>query len=471
MSSWLPSDIFAVVLAGGEGTRLWPYSRKSMPKQLLSFEGQNTLFQNTLKRLLTRVSPKNLLIVTNADLRFEVMGQATEINLELSQNVYSEPMAKNTLPAIAWMTAEIQARNPNAIVSVFPSDHLVQNEDVFLKDWEQALESATQGHVTLLGIEPTYPSTAFGYIECDKTAQTAFLPVTAFHEKPDKKTAASYLEQACFYWNAGMFIFQTQAFDSLLKQHAPQTKQVVSKLLSCKTNLAPKEIYAEFESQSIDYALLEKASGLRVVPGQFSWNDLGNWKAVKEALPSDPDNNLKQGHVVTFKSQNNLVWGDQHLTVCYGVNDLAVIRTQDVVLVTTLEHAEQLKDLLDHLKTDHQHELTFHPMLNRPWGRFEVLEEESCFKVKRILVKPGHKLSLQKHEQRSEHWVVVKGKAQAQADDVVRVLEQNDSFYVHPQSIHRLENIGSEMLEIIEVQIGAYLGEDDITRFEDSYGR
>lgn len=464
------STRYAVVLSGGSGTRLWPLSRSLKPKQLLALNGNETLLQQTVRRILARVSPEHLLVVTHEDHKFEVKGQLAEIDPALMQGVLAEPIARNTLPAIAWAVNEIYKQDPDAIVGVFPSDHAIGNEPAFWAAWEAAEGAAAEGYLSLIGITPTGPATGYGYIQpselLSKGRRCTAKKVARFVEKPDSKTAAQFV-QAGYLWNGGMFIFRASVFSQMLSQHQPEMYGAITS--SQMNNIA--DVYAQFSSVSMDQGLVEKAGKVAVVPADMEWSDLGSWDSIYARHSKDPEGNLVRGDVVSMDTHDSLLWSTQGLLAIIGLSDVAVIQTPDATLVCDRNRTEEIKQLVATLKQDHLQLTETHCTVHRPWGTYTVLEERPNFKIKRIVVNPGASLSMQMHHHRSEHWVVVSGTARITNGEQEILLQENQSTYIPKGQRHRLENPEQIPLHIIEVQCGDYVGEDDIVRFDDVYGR
>ncbi len=466
------TEKYALILAGGSGKRLWPVSREFYPKQLIKLLGDDSLLQITAKRLAKKIAPSHILTVTHADQRHDVKGQLHEVNAELASNVFCEPMACNTLPAIAWLAAVVARKNPQAVVGVFPSDHHISEENDFLKNWDKACETAQTGNIVLMGITPSRPSVDYGYIQCQKTSPSSeILPVLRFVEKPDKVTAENYMKDGSYYWNAGIFVFRVDAFLDTLSKIQPKIFETATKLAQLDTQIVPKEAYASFPNLSIDYGLIEKTKNLLVVPTNMGWNDLGGWESVGRLMPADSANNHANGDVVTLDSQNNILWSDQGLIAAYGVKDLVVVQTSDVTMVTTVENSSHLKNLIEQVEKSFPEKIKTHATETRPWGSYTTLFETQNFKIKKITVNPGKRLSDQSHNHRSEHWVVVKGQVNVQVATEAKNLNPNEGIFIPLNTRHRLTNHGERPAEIVEVQIGAYLGEDDIVRYHDDFGR
>lgn len=460
---------YALILCGGSGTRLWPLSRTLRPKQLLALNGEKTLLQQTTERLLAHVPAANLYTVTHEDHKFEVKGQLAEVAADAIANVLAEPCARNTLPAIAWAVDQIHQKDPNAVIGVFASDHAIDNQAAFLEAWKTAEKAAEDDYLVLLGIKPHEPATGYGYIKPSKVIANGNMPVyevAQFVEKPALETAKQYVADG-YFWNSGMFVFKANTFMQMFQQHQPE----MAKQLSTMTAGNFAETYANFTNISIDYGLAEKADKVAVVPVDMAWSDLGSWESIYQKQAKDSDNNVMHGDVFAQDTTNCLLWSQTSLLATAGLDNVVVIQTGDATLVCDRSKTEEIKTLVARVKA-HKSELTeIHLTAHRPWGTYTVLEEGPNFKIKRIVVNPGAKLSMQMHKHRSEHWVVVSGVATITNNEIEFTLQENQSTYISKTHRHRLENKGSKPLAIIEVQCGDYVGEDDIVRFDDQYGR
>ncbi len=461
---------YAIILCGGSGTRLWPLSRTLRPKQLLALNGEQTLLQQTTTRLLDYVDAAHLYTVTHEDHKFEVKGQLAEIAPNAVSNVLAEPCARNTLPAIAWAVSKINQQDPSAIIGVFASDHAIDNQAEFLQAWATAELAAQDDYLVLLGIKPTEPATGYGYIKPNSTLDyKGALPtmvVGQFVEKPNAEKAAQFVQDG-YLWNSGMFVFKASAFMAMLQQYQPEMAAQISHISD--ENFT--ETYTNFTNVSMDYGLAEKVDKVAVVPVDMAWSDLGSWESIYQKQSKDADNNVMHGDVFAQDTTNSLLWSQTSLLATAGLNNIVVIQTADATLICDRSRTEEIKTLVARVKA-HKPELTeIHQTAHRPWGTYTVLEEGPNFKIKRIVVKPGAKLSMQMHKHRSEHWVVVSGVATITNNEIEFTLNENQSTYISKTHRHRLENKGTEPLAIIEVQCGDYVGEDDIVRFDDKYGR
>ncbi len=483
-------QVTPVVLCGGSGTRLWPLSRAGFPKQFLSLTGNESLFQQAAQRLVALgadyIQVAKPLIVTGEEHRFLASEQLREVGIELGAALL-EPVGRNTAPALTLAALAAQQNGTDPVLVVTPADQTVANSAAFTLAMQQAVRVAEQGSIVILGITPDRPETGYGYIQTSPSLRgeaEAIHPVQRFVEKPDSSTAQQYLAEGGYYWNAGMFVLKASAWLNVLEQFRPdilQATQAAWEARSTDANPAApfvrpgKPEFTAIPSESIDYAVMERCPGsafpIHMVPLDAGWSDLGAWDAVWNVLPKDEHGNAHVGDVLTTHSSNTLVHASSRLVSLVGVENLIVVETPDAVLVADKTRSQDVKHIVTQLQTNEREEQTLHRKVHRPWGWYDSIDEGGRFKVKRIQVKPGASLSLQKHHHRAEHWIVVKGTAEITNGSKVLLLTENQSTYIPLGEVHRLANPGTIPLEIIEVQSGSYLGEDDIVRFEDTYGR
>lgn len=467
--------IVPVVLCGGNGTRLWPMSRELFPKQFLSLmHNEQSMLQETILRLGT-FAENETLILCNEQHRFLVAEQLRQI--EKSAKIMLEPSAKNTAPALALAAFQTIQDFEDAILLVFPSDHILDNNPEFQARLQEGINLASEGYFITFGIKPTSPHTGYGYIKTGSLVnESQGFKVEQFVEKPDLTAAQRYLESGNFFWNSGMFIFRASIYLEALKNYANDIYQICLQSFNLATQdqdfiRVDKEIFESCRADSIDYAIMEKTDKAVVIPLDNAWSDVGAWSSLWEIQPRDESGNVIKGDVITKNVSNSLLHSQNRLVVGIGLKDVVVVETTDAILVADKNQAADIKEIVNALKKNGREEIEAHRVVYRPWGSYETLIEGTHFKVKHITVKPKASLSLQLHHHRSEHWVVVSGTAQVTCDENVFDLQQNQSTYIPAFTKHRLYNPGEELLEIVEVQSGTYLGEDDIVRFEDQYGR
>lgn len=470
--------LFPVLLSGGIGSRLWPLSREHYPKQLLALHGESTMLQNTAQRVAGLPDLAPPIVVCNEAHRFLVLEQLDSLGTR-AQPIVLEPFGKNTAPATAiaaWVALE---KDPEAYLLVLPADHLVGRPERFREAVSRGLPAAAQGKLVTFGIVPHRPETGYGYIRKSlPTAHPEVYEVDRFVEKPDRDTAAGYLASGDYLWNSGMFLFRADRFLAELRELAPtmhdtckMAQQQAALDLDNEFLRLDAEHFSACPADSIDYAVMEKTANATVVPLDAEWNDIGSWPALWEVGDADPEGNVSQGDIINVNSRGCYLRSQHRLVAAVGLDDAIVVETADAVLVAHKDQAQQVKKVVDQLKTEQREEADLHRKVFRPWGTYENLDVEERFKVKRIMVNPGASLSLQLHYHRSEHWVVVKGTARITRGEETFVLSENQSTYISLGTPHRLENPGQLPLEIIEIQSGTYLGEDDIVRLEDNYGR
>jgi len=502
------SDVYAVILAGGSGSRLWPLSRQHLPKQFLSLGGGSSLLQTTINRLSPTVNAGSILIVTQEE---HAKGEAYHALLPY-QSLF-EPIGRNTAPAIALAAAWLTRDGADPVMVVLPADHIIKDEVRFREHLDTAIQAAQDGKLLTFGIQPTRPDTGFGYIkvrglrteekglrtevrglsdkpEGGSTQHSVFSPqssvlstqdciydVERFTEKPDLSTAEDFLKSGDYYWNSGMFVWRASVILAEIQRYLPAVHKVVEEILAESRagmlfQQAVEKYFAAMPSISIDYGVLERSDRVSLIPCDIGWNDVGSWQAVHEIADKDANGNALQGNVIAIDCKNSLIRAEKRLVAAIGVEDLCVVETTDAVLISKSDQTQRVREVVDLLQEKGATEHVYHVKVNRPWGSYTVLEEDSQrFKLKRIEVAPGARLSLQSHRQRSEHWVVVSGVATVTNGDEVFTVHKNQSTYIPIGAKHRLENCGDEPLHIVEIQVGDYLGEDDIRRYEDNYGR
>ena len=457
-----------LILAGGSGTRLWPLSRKDYPKQFLKLNGERSLLQQTAERLLQFMQPEDLIVLTCKDYQFHVRSHLAEYK---GFHLLCEPVGRNTAPAIAYglrYAAERLKCPPEETFLICPSDHLIEPPEKFAQMVQKAEEVAQEGFLVTFGIQPRRPETGYGYIKRGARLNTEIeaYKVDQFTEKPDLPKAESYLQEGGYYWNAGIFLFPRATFEEELSHCAPEIAEPYHKGL-----VYFEEHFTQLPDISVDYALMERSSRVATVPLDIYWNDIGSWDALFEILEKDEAENVKKGRVISYDTKKCLILGNRRLIATIGLEEHLIVETPDALLVVKRGETQKVSQLVKELRAKGYPEAVEHVTTYRPWGSYTILEEGPRYKIKRIVVNPGERLSLQMHYHRSEHWVVVRGTAKVQIGEEEKFLHENESVFVPKSTKHRLENPGKVPLEIIEVQNGEYLGEDDIVRFEDKYGR
>ena len=477
--------IIPVILSGGSGTRLWPLSRALRPKQLLSLVSEATMIQDTVSRLngIRFLTPP--IVVCNEEHRFMIAEQMRSINIEPSA-IILEPFGRNTAPAVAisaLKAAEIANQIDSnvadeAVILVLPADHVIQNSEAFHQAVDTGYKAALDNNLVTFGIIPDSPETGYGYIKAGQeiSGNNKVRSVEQFVEKPDKQTAESYINQGSYYWNSGMFMFKASEYINELEQYNHEMLSISKEALETgESDLdfirLNKAVFEKCPSDSIDYAVMEKTNKAVVLPVDIGWNDIGSWTALWEVGDSDKQGNVTHGDVCVIDSENSYIHSENRLVSVVGVKDHVIVETPDAVLVAHKDSAQKVKDVVDRLKETKREEALVPHKVYRPWGTYECIDCEERFQAKRIMVKPGARLSLQLHHHRAEHWIVVKGTAKVTCGEKEFIMSENESTYIPLGEKHRLENAGKIPLEIIEVQTGSYLGEDDIVRFDDVYGR
>ena len=465
--------IVPVILSGGSGTRLWPLSRQDYPKQFLSLVNNTSLFQDTILRL-----PNNMadpIIICNEKHRFLVAEQLRQINKK-PNSIILEPFGKNTAPAIALAAMRSTKNDKDPILFVLSADHIIKSDKVFHEAIKIAENAAQSKKLVTFGVVPTSAETGYGYIEVDKEKTADFHIIKSFKEKPSKKNAKKYVDSGNYFWNSGMFMFQASEYINELAKFEPYIIDACEK--SCQIEdkdldfirINDKE-FNKCPNKSIDYALMECTQKGIVVPLDSKWNDIGSWSTLWEIENKDGNGNVVKGDVLLDQVKDSYIYGSKKLITALGVSDLVVIDTPDALLISNKKNTQDIKKIVEKLKDSHRDEATDHRKVFRPWGYYDSIDKGIGFQVKRIWVNPGAQLSLQKHKHRSEHWVVVKGIAQVTCGEKKFKLIENQSTYIPKGILHRLKNYGDIPLEIIEIQTGKYLGEDDIIRIEDDYQR
>jgi mannose-1-phosphate guanylyltransferase/mannose-6-phosphate isomerase len=473
--------MFAVIMAGGSGTRFWPLSREKMPKQLLKIGAEDTLIQETVKRVLPLIHREDIFVVTNHSL-------SDAINMQLSakfgeswdMNFILEPEARNTAPALGLAALHLNRIDPDGIMVVFSADHSIRKADEFLSLLRKAGNAASHDYLVTLGIKPDRPETGYGYIKAGEPCavlddQSGVCKVEAFVEKPNIETAREYVKQGRYYWNSGIFIWKTNALLREIEKHAPS---LYKGLMEIQNNIGTDretevigQVFKTLESISIDYAVMEKTDRAAVIPADIGWSDVGSWTALDNVSGRDTSGNVITGNVIDIDSHDSIIYAEKRLVATIGLKDVVVVDTPDATLVCSKDRAQDVKKVVEELKKRKSGEHLIHLTVHRPWGSYTILEEGEHYKIKRLVISPGTKLSHQLHNHRSEHWVVVSGTARVTSGEKVYDVHPNESTYIPMSTKHRLENPGRIPLQIIEVQNGEYLEEDDIVRFEDDYKR
>lgn len=468
--------IFPIVMAGGAGSRLWPLSRELYPKQFLKVAGNATLLQQTLSRLgsLNHTAPT---IICNEEHRFIVAEQLRSANVENS-GIILEPVGRNTAPAIALGALHAIKMGGDPLLLVMAADHMITNEDAFITAINKAVEFAEYGRLVTFGISPITPETGYGYIKCGKphSENPEGFVVEQFVEKPNAAVARRYIESGDYYWNSGIFLFKASVFISELSKFSPDIidackRSMTSSMSDSDFVRIDRNEFEKCPADSIDYSVMEKTELSTMIPMAANWSDVGSWSSLWEVSEKDENSNVKIGDIIAVKSSRNYLHAENRLVTAVGIKDLIVVETKDAILVADRFSVQDVKLIVDHLKQEDRVEHKAHREVYRPWGMYDIVDVGNKDRVRRITVKPGEKLTLQMHRHRAEHWVVVSGTARVTIGDKVSVITEGQSTYIPVREVHSLENLGGIPLEIIEVQTGSYLAEDDIVRFEDRYSR
>lgn len=466
--------IIPVILCGGAGTRLWPLSRELYPKQLLSLVDDNSLLQNTVTRCSAHPEVEAPILVCNEEHRFLVAEQLREINVNPAR-IILEPEGRNTAPAVAIAAHEALRGEDDVILVVLPSDHIIKDEDAFIAALTLAISQAEAGHLATFGVVPDRPETGYGYIKKGEPHADAF-KVAAFVEKPNKDTAIEYFQSEAYYWNSGMFVFRASQYLAELEEHRPDIAEAIHTAVQhvqqdLDFTRLDEAAFKASPSDSIDYAVMEKTQSAVVVPLDAAWSDVGSWDALWQVSKKDGQANTLIGDVMVSDVSSSYVWADHRFVAVIGLEDIVVVETADAVMVASQAKAQDVKNIVNQLKDTNRQEQVLHRRVYRPWGHYEGMDEGEAFQVKRITVNPGASLSLQLHHHRAEHWVVVTGTATVTIGEKVFEMKSNESCYIPAETQHRLQNLTTTPVELVEVQSGSYLGEDDIVRFQDNYGR
>ncbi|MDD3420649.1 MAG: mannose-1-phosphate guanylyltransferase/mannose-6-phosphate isomerase [Candidatus Gastranaerophilales bacterium] len=462
-------NLIGLILAGGSGSRLWPMSRELYPKQLLKLNSKNSLLQNTFLRLKNLTAEENILTLTNtkhqSDIKMQ-LGQITNSQIK----ILTEPSSKNTAPAIAIGVDFCLENNPDAIFLVVPSDHLIVDEEKFASTVQKGYQMAKENYIVTFGIKPCCADTGYGYIKTSVALSDFSKKVDEFKEKPDEKTAQEYLESGNYFWNSGIFMFKGSTMVEQMQTHCPQITNVL-KEIDYNESQVEYDAYEKMPNISIDYAVMEKSDKIALVPLESDWNDLGSWQSIYDMSQKDASNNVTEGNIINVDSTNSLLYSGSKCIAAVGLDNVVIVETEDAILACDKDKTQDVKKVFDELKKQHSDLSQIHKTVFRPWGFYTCIEGGEGYLIKKIQVNPQQKLSIQLHNHRSEHWVVISGNAKVVLDNDEYMLTAGQSIDIPLKAKHSLQNPFDEPLSIIEVQKGDYIAEDDIIRFEDMYGR
>lgn len=461
--------MFGIILAGGSGSRLWPLSRELYPKQLLNLNSNKSLLQETFERLNEFMPAENIVSITNTKHTSSVRLQLEHISDKI--NVLSEPLSKNTAPAIALATKFIQQKENDPVILVVPSDHLIEDKKRFIETVKKGEKLAEQGYIVTFGIEPNYPETGYGYINIINEPILDGFKVKEFVEKPDSETAQKYIDAKTYFWNSGIFMFKASTMINEIKKLTPEIYKVMDEFDFSTSDKIEYNLFSKMPNISIDYAIMEKSDKIALVKLESDWNDLGSWQSIYDVSKKDKNNNVMVGHVLDENSKNSFVYASSKLVATIGLEDTVIIETEDAILACKKDKTQDVKKIFDTLKKQNDNTHLIHKTVYRPWGFYTVIAQNKGFLTKIIHVNTGQRLSVQSHNHRSEHWVVLSGKAKVVLEGKEHILSAGHSIDIPLKAIHSLQNPYEEELEIIEVQLGELLIEDDIVRYEDIYGR
>jgi mannose-1-phosphate guanylyltransferase / mannose-6-phosphate isomerase len=467
------SLLLPVIMCGGAGTRMWPESRESLPKQFIPLLGERSTFQTTAAMFADRSAFARLLVISNHDYRFQIAEQLAEIGVEA--DIVLEPMRRDSGAAVAAAVEIAARRDPATVMLVMAADHNVEDRAGMAALFKRAADIAARGYIVTLGVPPTFPATGYGYIKPGAALEHGGFAVESFVEKPTEEIARRYVA-AGYLWNSGNFVFQAGVMRSEIAQFEPDVAAAAAGAVDGAIDdlgfmALDAKAFSSAPKKSIDYAVMERTQRAAVVPADVGWSDVGTWTAVRDLSGADENGNSIRGRGVVMHGSRVFVRSEEHLTAVVGLDDVVVVTTQDAVLVLGADHADKVKELVEQLRSDNRPEALAHKRIYRPWGYYQSIDQGERYQVKRIVVKPQGQLSLQRHHHRAEHWVVVRGTAEVNIENKITLMHENESIYLPIGAVHRLSNPGKIDLELIEVQTGSYLGEDDIVRLEDVYNR